>query len=220
MTRLPLIFLVIFSCSYSANAQLSKGSYLLGGQLSFSSTTNSYPSYYPLQDQKSNSGNFEISIGKVIRENAVLGINISYNPYSYNYEYYGNIAEPLRYSNNGYSIGIFYRLYKGLGKDFFLFGEAGASYTGSTQSGKDSTGSKVLSGSGSGGSVYVMPGISYKISKKFYLELTIPDIFNVTYNSTKTTASQQTEKIDQFNISTSLNANPLNALGIGFRLIL
>lgn len=219
MTRMLLILAVIFSFSCSANAQFSKGSVLLGGQLSFSGYTNNN-SY---GDQNTHSGNFNISLGKATGENAVMGINLFYSPYTNNNYYNGNIPVKVAYSNNGYGIGVFYRKYKSLGKEFYLFGEAGVEYSGSTESGKNDSAVKVISGSGSGGSIYITPGIAYKISKKFFLEITIPDIFLVSFENHTTTSQYyypQTTKNNQFTVSTSLNASPLSNLGIGFRLIL
>ena len=219
MSRILLTPLIILSLSFSARAQFNKGSILLGGQLSY--TYNSYSDVNPTNpfnnDQKTNTANFYISIGKAITENTVFGINLNYSPYSVSNYSYG-IYSPLKYSNNSFGIGIYYRKYKNLGKDFFLFGEANALYIGSSQSGKDSTGKEVLSGTGSGGSINLFPGISYKISKKFFVEITIPDLFNVRYNSTKITSQPEVDKSDQFNITTSLSSNPLTDMAIGFRL--
>lgn len=220
MTRILLTVFVIFSCSFIANAQFSKGSILLGGQLAFGSVKINNPVYIS-QEQKYSSGIFSVSIGKAIKGNAVFGINLSYSPFSYNYYYTNNGIGPADYSNDNYSIAVFYRFYKNLGKDFYLFGEAGGSYIGSTSSAKDKSGNKLLTGSGSGGNLYFMPGISYQMSKKFLLELTIPSLFLASHSTQKSTVTgQQASTSDQFNISTSLSSNPLTSLGIGFRLVL
>lgn len=217
MNRILLSLTIFLSFPFWANAQFSKGLVLLGGLLSYAE--NKYASTgYNNAEQKTSSGNFTISIGKAISENAVFGLNLSYLPVSIS-NYYGYTTTPLNYKNNGYGIGVFYRLYKSLGKEFYLFGEAGAVYNGSTQSG-DSSGNKVLTGSVNGASVYLMPGVAYKISKKFFLELSIPDLFYAGYSTGNTTVQTQTTKLNQFTISTSLSSNPLNAVGIGFRLIL
>ena len=64
-----------------------------------------------------------------MNENTIAGINLSYLPSSSTN--YPNLREyPLKYRNNGYSAGVFYRKYKSLGKEFFLFGEASASMIG------------------------------------------------------------------------------------------
>jgi hypothetical protein len=214
MTRTLLAGLFVFLFTTFASAQINKGFILLGGQLSYSNND------YKTNDQHLSYGIFIISAGKAISENTVVGINLTYNPaWVDNYFNYG--VGPLKYKNAGYGIGIFYRRYKALGKDFYLFVEAGAGYLGATQSGKNDAGDELLTGHSNGGNIYLTPGITYKISKKFFLELTIPNIFYAQYLSNKTDVQQTPpykDKSNLFSISTSLSSNPLNSLAIGFRL--
>ncbi len=122
---------------------------------------------------------------------------------------------------NGYGIGIFYRLYKNLGKEFYLFGEAGGGYIGSSSTSKDSLGNKVATGNSNGGQIYLSPGIAYKISKKFFIELSIPQLFTIAYSSSKTkSGSVITSSSDNFNVDASLDSNPLSNLVLDFGLIL
>lgn len=218
MNRILHTLLLIFLFFPKTHAQFSKGSLLVGGQLAYESySTNSNGSV-----QNTHSGNFNVSMGKAISENSLVGINLSYSPFSES-NYFQNSVSPLAYKRNFFGIGIFYRKYRTLGKEFFLFGEAGASYTFSNETGTDSLGVTQLTGSGNGGQIYFMPGIAYKVSKKFFVEITIPNIFLVQFNQTHSNypmAYSGNTKNDQFSISTSLNSNPLFSLGIGFRLIL
>lgn len=219
MTRILLILTLLFS-SFIATAQFKKNDILLGGQLSYS--YNSYNQKYTPNseyDQKSSNGNFTINIGKALNENTIAGINLSYLPNSAN-NYQSYTTNPLRYQNNEFAAGVFYRKYKNLGKEFYLFVQAGASYYWSNESGKDSIGKKELTGSSWGVGADFYPGIAYKVSKHFFLELSIPELINIRYNKTNTTTQASTYVTDQLNISTSLSSDPLNALGIGFRLIL
>ena len=220
MTRTLLIVALFIPSSIIVNAQFKKNDILLGGQLSYS--YNSYNQKYSPNteyDQKTNNGIFTINIGKALNENTIAGINLSYLPSSENnYQNYG--IGPLKYQNNEFAAGIFYRKYKNLGKEFYLFGQAGASYYWSDESGKDSTGKKALMGSSWGVGVDFFPGIAYKVSKHFFLELSIPELISIRYNKTSSTTQSSTYVSDQLNISTSLSSSPLDALGIGFRLIL
>jgi len=216
MTRIILSIVILISISTAANAQFTKGSGLLGGTLSYTSSKTDYSN--PPDNYKNNYGNFNISLGKAIRENAVFGININYRPRSYDYQAGNGI---YKNTENGYGIGIFYRLYKSLGKEFYLFGEAGGGYIGSSTTSKDSLGNKVATSNSNGGQIYLSPGIAYKISKKFFIELSIPQLFTIAYSSIKTkSGSMTTSSSDYFNVDASLDSNPLSNLGIGFRLIL
>jgi hypothetical protein len=219
MNKTLLTLTLFISLSFAARAQFEKGQDLLGGQLAFNST-NYENQPYSSSYTKTNSGNYNVSIGKAMKANTVLGVDFSFSSYSAN-NYFSYAQVPLNYKTNSFGVGVFYRIYKSLGKDFYLFGQAGLNFAVSSASGKDSTGFELLSGSGTSSTLYFMPGISYKISNHFLLELTIPNLLFINYNSNTTNVQNLTPiKMNQFNISTSLNSNPLTALGIGFRVIL
>ncbi|HLA58262.1 MAG TPA: hypothetical protein VK622_05860 [Puia sp.] len=228
MTRTLLILVLFISSSLIVNAQFKKNDILLGGQLSYnynSSSTTQPTALYPNSDQKVNSGNFVISLGKALNDNTVIGIDLSYQPSTTtNYQNFGPTL--LKYKDNGYAVGVFFRKYKSLGKDFYLFGQGTASYDWSNQTGADSTGLKRITGSSWGAAIQVYPGIAYRISKHFFLEVSIPDLFIASYekrnlvNQYGTVNEVQTSKNDGFYISSSLSSNPFESLGIGFRLIL
>ena len=71
---LTLLTILLFSCL--ANAQFSKGSLLVGGELSYSE--NSY-SANGATDQNMHTGVFNLSLGKAMNENTVFGINLTYS---------------------------------------------------------------------------------------------------------------------------------------------
>jgi hypothetical protein len=212
MKKYLLLLSALLFISMVSRAQFSKGSILLGGQLSFGTSSYNDPSNTN-PNQNSTGGTFDVSVGKAFRENAVYGLDLSY---SYN----NNGGGSLGSSNNFYDVGIFYRKYKDLGKDFFLFGQVGAGYSGSTETGPDSAGNKVTIGTSHGGQIYLYPGIAYRISNKFFLELSIPELFAMQYSYVKTTNSGQDMVSHNFSVSTTLGSNPLSSLGLGFRLVL
>jgi hypothetical protein len=216
MPRILLTLLIVFFFSHAANAQFNRGDILLGGEISYNQnkTTSNYQS-----NSNSQIANFQISIGKAINNNAVFGLNLGYSPYSTS-NYYTGISGPVDYKSHTYLIGIFYRKYYPIGKQFYFFGEAGGSYNGGPISGKDTLGNKLLSGSSSGGILGVTPGISFKISKLLMLELGLPNFFYANYSSSKSTIQSQTSKSSQFSIGTSLSSSPLEGLAIGFKLVL
>jgi hypothetical protein len=209
MNRIILTLLTFLFFSGLANAQFNKGNLLLGGTLSYSGSSSSSAS----TEYNSHGGFFNVSMGKALNENSIFGINLTYG-----FNKYISVNNKTNY----YSIGIFYRKYKSLGKDFYLSGEADAGYTGSNTYG-DNSGNQYVSGSTNGGFIGFYPAIDYRIAKKFFLEISLPSLFSASYTSTKTTdpsANPQTTTGSQFGITTSLSSNPLSALAVGFRLIL
>ena len=212
MCKILLTGVLLLSFSFVASAQFKKGDVLLGGLLSYNSSTSQY---FP--NQKVNNGIFMISIGQAVKDNAVFGINLSYSPLSQKNDDPGSFYDS---KTNGYSAGVFYRVYKPLGKEFYFFGEGGANYIGSTSTAKDMSGAKISTATSNGGNIYIMPGLAYRISKKFFLELSIPNLLTVNYTSLKTTSNGSSVTTDSFGAGVSLASNPLSSIGIGFRLLL
>ena len=218
MTKLiPLSFLLVYISSVSYG-QIKKGSILLGGQVFYynSKIVNSTSQ----RDQKNNSAAYDISVGKVVKENSLVGLSVSYSPSAYDFAYNGStyLNSRLKF----YSIGGYYRLYKSLGKDFYFFSEMGAAYVFSHQIDTDTLGIKQRTVNQTGGQLNLSPGISYKIFKRLNLEITIPNIVYVQYSvsKTETTNPVQNSKENRFSLNSNLNSSPINYLGIGFRIIL
>ena len=93
------------------NAQITQGKYLLGGSVRYSNEQD--VQYNGSPAQKFFSAN--IQIGKVLKENKVAGIILSYS-------FANNVL--ATYKVNEYSAGVFYREYKPLTKGLYFFGEA------------------------------------------------------------------------------------------------
>src|ERR1700704_4130915 len=128
MTRILLILTLFISSTLLTKAQFKKNDILLGGQLSYSyNSSNQKYLTGPTYDNKATTGYFTINFGKALNENTIAGITLSYIPYSMNnYNVDGII--PTKYQDNGYAVGIFYRKYKNLGKEFYFFGQVSALY--------------------------------------------------------------------------------------------
>ena len=209
--KITLTTVAFLCCSIIVSAQIKKGSVLLGGQIYYSNSSNEYS---PNQSEQANHNTtFSVSVGKAFKENSVYGINLSYGNAAYNNNYSNNTYYNTKI--NSYSAGIFYRKYKTLAKDFYLFGEAGASYFDSKNTLTDLSGNKLSTTRSTGGQITLTPGISYQLLKKLQVEITIPNIAGVSYSVN----DQSTVKQTNFAFNTSLNSFALGNLGVGFRFV-
>lgn len=216
MKKILSLSLLLITVNFMLIAQIKKDAVLLGGQLSYNNNSNNY---LPNQNtQKSTGGNFNIIIGKAFKENTVAGFNVGYS-YGKAENFY-NGTSFYNSKSNQYNFGLFYRKYKKLGGDFYLFGEAGSNFFTSKQTSSDVSGINKVITDGTGINVILSPGISYNLCKKFQLEIILPGIAGINYTSYKSTPQNNNNKQQQFGISTSLNGSLLNSVGIGFRLIL
>jgi hypothetical protein len=215
MKKIPALLPVLL-WSLFANSQVLKNSVLLGGQLSFNSGATTYNNNQP--DTENKGATFQVSAGKAIKDNQVFGINLSFNPSSADGLYNG--SEYYKIKMKYYSGGVYYRNYRLLAKDFYFFAEMNASYFGSSQNNTDTSGKEIYKSNQNGGMVALAPGISYRLFKKMFLELSIPNIITAQYSTTKTTNENFESKQNQFAINSSLNSGNLGYLGVGFRFIL
>ncbi|MGN6249555.1 MAG: hypothetical protein ACTHNG_14475 [Ginsengibacter sp.] len=207
-----LFTVILFSVSF-VNAQIKQGSFLLGGNLSFSHYNDKYQS--PGNNTSSTSAIIDLSAGKAIAENRVMGIHLTYSPMK-NVSQSG-IRKQLR---NLYGGGVFYRKYKNLSKDFYLFLGIAGDYYFSKNEYRDSLGNSLEVDKGNYGQLSLYPGLSYEIMKHLQLEVLLANLMNLNYNVTKTSnQGQHVRTASSFSFNSSLNGGLANSLTIGFRLV-
>ena len=211
---LLLIATLLFTATISA--QIKKGSISLGGQIVYYSSNADWNTAQP--NQKNKNAVFGVTAGKAVKENLVAGIAVTYGSGRVN-NFYNGISF-INSKTDQYNFGIFYRRYVKLARDFYFFGEGGAAYISNAQTDTDTLGGNKIKYSQAGGEISLAPGLSYRVFKKLHLEIIIPRIVNVQYAVSKMRSSTQDFKQNQFLFNSSLNASPLNFLGIGFRVIL
>lgn len=124
-----------------------------------------------------------------------------------------------------YSAGIFYRKYMPLGKNFYFFDEADAVYQHARGLNYFYDGNQTLLSKSNGVMLSYIPGISYSVKKRMQIELTMPNLANVSFTNYKTIDSQLPQgalprKADVFSANIDLNSSFLNNFGIGFRFFL
>ncbi len=75
MKKIVLTFFSISLCSLFASAQITKGSFLLGGGISFGE----FKSESDANEYKYSSFGISPSLGFAIKDNQVMGLNLSYS---------------------------------------------------------------------------------------------------------------------------------------------
>ncbi len=209
------LLLTLIVTAVFANAQIKQGSFLVGGQLGFNRSNYDAPNQ---PQQKSRNTNFNISAGKAYKDNAVFGFTLGYlhgsNTNSFNGSNYASSK------TKGYNAGVFYRSYRNLTSNFYFFGAATAGYFGTTQTTTFSNNADAAKNINKSTQVSFAPGLSYAVSKNLQLEILLPDVIGVSYNSGKSFIGTAESTSKSFGVYSSLGGSFLNNLGIGFRLIL
>ncbi len=129
-----------------------------------------------------------------------------------------NIQKTNQY---GLGAGVFGQNYFSLGKGFYFFAEKGirASYSHSKVS-QSAFASNVIVTQGYSASIYLKPGVGYKLTDRLLLNLEFGDILKLGYGHSKTEnttgATKTVDKNTSINLGSSLNNMSLGDLGITF----
>jgi hypothetical protein len=210
------VFVLITSI---AQAQITKGRTLLGGSISYGQGNNESTgnSSYPA---KQHNLFVNPSVGKVIKDNLVVGLEGSF--YSGNQKY-GNTANESVNKSRSYGASLFVRQYVPLLKRFYFYAQAlaGGGKNKAEQTYNNQTYSTT---EGWGASVSLNPGLTYAITKKLYVESALNGFALLAYGHSKSEATDpstgtvSTSKSNTFNFTTSLGGG--NGFSVGFRLLL
>jgi hypothetical protein len=206
-----IIFLTLFFLE-QASAQVKKGSVLLGGD--FSGSSQRTKAGETILNRR-NGITFTPVLGKAIRDNKIVGGNISFTFYEDN-----NSGVP-DYRQQQYGLGVFLRKYKQVGNSgfsVFLQSRLDFSYGVFESTGPASNTDETKR---YGISLGANPGLSFTISKKLQLESGFNNIVNLGFYHDKRTMKGTTTSIHHtngFNIGSSL-FNP-SGIYLGFRLLL
>lgn len=202
-------------------AQIKKGDIVLGGNVGYSDQSSS-ANPFPANGGKSDNLSINPSIGKAIKDNMVVGIDLSYSRYTYSS---GAPSITTSGVSNAYETGVFVRRYKPLGNNFFLFAQTtfmvnyfhGTSNTPAVNGNPGYENDDKSIGVG----FQFYPGIAYAINRHWQLETELPNLFSASYNHsrfrTSTTGQpDQDGSSHSFTISSSLTGNNEFAVGVRY----
>ena len=219
MKIFTLVALFTF-CAILTNAQITKGSTMVGGSVSGSSTE---------QDDDQNSeirGSqwfFGMKLGRFIANNKAVGLYADYYISLSKNNYTGPFPYSSRYENNGFGAGLFYRQYFPLSTKWFLFGEASMGYT-KNVSENEMNGKLTSKTKGWSTGAFITPGVSFAAGRRLLIESSFSNLFGLVYNKSEseefslTGAVTNTMKNKSFGAQANLIG--FNSIQFGLRWIL
>lgn len=205
--------------SFSSKAQFQRGNKVLGFGLNFQTSSNEINSSTVPQTTKNSGYNVSVELGFAKKENRLSGFFLNSGYGVSKIEYSGQPAN--NYKNNNFNIGggYFTRKYQSLGKNFFVFGEGRAGFNYSQQNNHSNTTNQSPKQFGVSAGLY--PGLAYKWTNRFLLELRFADFVSVGYSQGIYIASNNKKDIQRnFLLGSSLGLGYLNNIGIGTKWIL
>lgn len=213
-----LLFVCTFiSFATISQAQITKGSILLGGSIGL----NKGKIQAENSESKSRYLNFNPTVGIAVKENWVMGITAGFSDTK---------VEPIEnYQNErdveSYSGGVFVRRYAALGKKFYLYGNGSITYN-QVNHAESNSSHYQFSYYSKGVTLSVAPGIAYAINKRFHLEMSLNDLLTVGYTKSFTKNVSQSggfissdiKEGKSFGFGTNFNTS--SPFYIGFRFLL
>lgn len=216
---LTIALLCLFSLTSSA--QIATGSTFLGGSFNVYNEDNETTINGNNQKGKTNGWGFTPQFGKAVGENKILGVFLSLGGSYSDGDFAGYGYNKTESSAVGG--GFFYRAYIPLNSRFFLFGESALGVHAYREERKADT--KLYNKVGSTAvTLSVTPGISFRATKKLYLETSFSNLLSVVYYRSKTdyydlntNAVSQSSKTKRFGVNA--NTNGFSNISVGVRWI-
>ncbi len=213
MKKFTLIVFSVFMISV-ANAQFSAGDKYLGGSFS-AGWANNKPGN---NEQKQFNIGFSPSFTKFKTDKKAVGFKLI-TLYGENKSISGINTQKL--TQYGLGAGVFSQNYFTLGKGFYFFAEKGieATYAHSKATQSAFANNEIVT-QGYSASIYLKPGVGYKLTDRLLLNLEFGNIIDLTYGHSKTEnktgTTTTTEKNNSLSFGSSLNNISLGDLGITF----
>lgn len=215
-----LMIAFAFTLFTTAHAQIKKGGTWLGGGVSYNEQKTEFDA--PLSDTKTRNVNISPAIGKVVKDNLVIGIALSYS--NSNSKNVNNGVGTNETKGKGYGAGIFIRQYVPIVSRLYIFGQGNVnySYSKSNQTVIDYSGNKTkYNTTGWSTNLSITPGVAVSVSKNLQLETGFSNLFHVGYTNSKTgldAPSSGKTKASSFSAGVSLENQ--SAFYVGFRFLL
>jgi hypothetical protein len=221
MKKVLLSAFALLVLSSLCQAQIEKGTTLLGGNINFSSNKSESTSQPNSDKNKSTWFGIHPTVGVAIKPNTILGIQLGYSHGKSSVQPSNGSQES---SNSNYRTEVFLRRYLALGKGFYLFAQPGVYFNKSTSE-TNYPSSEYNNKSWSTG-VSLYPGISYAVNKRFHLEAGLGNMAdlgygqNTTENKSESGGQTTVSKSKGSNFSFSSSLSNGNSITIGFRFFL
>lgn len=196
-------------------AQIKKGSVMLGGGISHASRKTDNESQ---SENNSRIKYFGIApaAGIAINDNLLVGIELGYINRKTSYE---SIYSDVDQKSDGYFANATIRKYWNITSKFYAFAHGSAGYSSDKGRDKDNDIERHNNKRWTVNATLV-PGIAYSVSRKVQLESTFLPLFNISYGNQKTDSKYTATRSDRNNFSVSSSLANAQQFSLGIRFLL
>jgi hypothetical protein len=203
----------------ASRAQINKGSFLLGGSFTYGQVKVEEEPSSGNSTGKVNVFEFDPQFGIAIKENLVTGIFFQYlTGKSDNLPGIGTVE------SDGFGAGVFARKFFPVATRFYVFAESGLGYASKkysqswpnlTSTHYDHRNSSIV--------LNIYPGVSYNLTKSFYLDAAFPGLLNITWSKEETKdngTAYPVQTREREELAIQAIATNTTMISVGFRFIL
>ncbi len=209
--------LIVFSIFvFTANAQFQKGNKVLGAGLNFQTGGSKSSS---ASDKYTSTGtNISLDLGFATKPNRINGFFLNAGYGKSKYENSPTPSADYASENFNAGAGYFSKMYKPLGKGFFVYaeGRGGLNYLKQNNTNNSNPDYSQYSVN-----VGLYPGLAYKWNNHFMLDVRFADFASLGYYIRKTQTNSGSDITEyNFSLNSSLGLGYLSNIGIGARWII
>lgn len=207
------IVLSLLLCGHLSQAQIDKGTVLLGGDITLSSTTGTGTS----QNVKQQLFLVDPTVGLGVANNLVLGLDLGLG--------YQSERDAFGLQDNHYQAGVFLQKYKPLGSGFSFFGATELSFGYDDQTQDESAGMREDTRTTTVELAF-SPGVAYALSHRWQMQVAFPRVLALSYSNQKQvlnipeqggpTQGETTEGYHSYGLSTSLSTEFQLSVGLQY----
>lgn len=220
MKRKLLLLAVVGSlgCSY-AQAQIKKGSVLLGGSLGFSRIETNQV-YTQVGNFKTIQKSLTVSpsLGIAIQDNLILGGDLTFDTRKQTY----NKPFQLPQRTNFYGAGVFLRKYWKVADKLYLFGDGRLGYSFSNEKLPSTRDPQLFEQRKTNSvSLSIYPGLSFAVSRRVHIETTFFNLLTASYKNETLKEKESGKKLNtknDFDLASSFNNSNTFTAGVKFLL--
>lgn len=213
-------FFIALTCVLTTQAQIGKGSLLVGGGIGFNQFKSKGQSSIT-GTSKTTTTTISPAVGVAVKENLVIGIRFDYLKSSQKNNYDATATNYLNIDIKNYGGGFFLRGYVPVVSRLYVFGEGYASYSNEKETsiqGYYNSRNERKTKSWSTGLSFT-PGISYGVTKKFQIEGGFNSLFSAAYGKSKSTYTpNQISTSESF--KAGISQDDQSMFYVGFRFII
>lgn len=214
-----ILFLALSLCSIAitSQGQITKGSILLGGDLSFSSVKKE--SSLQTSSVAGKQSGFQVSpvFGKAVKENLIFGGSLSYGGFKNEYDNPDNVDSDM----DQYGAGLFLRKYKNIGSSgFYIFLQSDLKWLNIKTVEFHPRSIATTTTKINDYSISLYPGLSYAVSKKIHIEAGFANLLALSYSNKnekqQVSGSTFTYNDNDFDLTSSLDNATYLTVGVRF----